>query len=57
MFTEKRFPMTEHVLSISEVQNKITRLPEQFDDDPEAVTVTRHGKPIMAILPFTGKRV
>ena len=57
MFTEKRFPMTEHVLSISEVQNKITRLPEQFDDDPEAVTVTRHEKPIMAILPFTGKRV
>ena len=45
--------MTEHILSISEVQNKITRLPEQFDDDPEAVTVTRHGKPVMAILPFT----
>ena len=44
--------MTEHMLSISEAQNKITRLPEQFDDDPEAVTITRHGKPVMAILPF-----
>ncbi|MHB8596903.1 MAG: type II toxin-antitoxin system Phd/YefM family antitoxin [Ktedonobacteraceae bacterium] len=44
--------MAEHMLSISEAQNKITRLPEQFDDDPEAVTITRHGKPVMAILPF-----
>ncbi len=44
--------MTEHMLSISEAQSKITRLPEQFDDDPEAVTITRHGKPVMAILPF-----
>ncbi|MBA2286189.1 MAG: type II toxin-antitoxin system Phd/YefM family antitoxin [Ktedonobacteraceae bacterium] len=45
--------MVEHTISISEVQSKITRLPEQFDEDPEAVTVTRHGKPVMAILPFT----
>lgn len=44
--------MAEHMLSISEAQSKITRLPEQFDDDPEAVTITRHGKPVMAILPF-----
>lgn len=42
----------EHTMSISEVQDKITRLPEQFEDDAEAVTVTRHGKPVMAILPF-----
>jgi antitoxin YefM len=42
----------EHTMSISEVQDKITRLPEQFAEDPEAVTVTRHGKPVMAILPF-----
>ncbi|MEO6889409.1 MAG: type II toxin-antitoxin system Phd/YefM family antitoxin [Ktedonobacteraceae bacterium] len=45
--------MAEHTISISEAQSKITRLPEQFDEDPEAVTVTRHGKPVMAILPFT----
>jgi prevent-host-death family protein len=42
----------EHTMSISEVQDKITRLPEQFQEDPEAVTVTRHGKPVMTILPF-----
>ena len=44
--------MAEHLLSISEVQDKITRLPEQFDEDPQAVTITKHGKPVMAILPF-----
>ena len=44
--------MKEHTISISEAQNKITQLPEQFGDEPEAVTVTRHGKPVMAILPF-----
>ena len=44
--------MTEHTISISEAQSKITRLPEQFDEDPEAITVTSHGKPIMAILPY-----
>lgn len=44
--------MTEHTLSISEIQDKITRLPEQFDEDPEAVIITMHGKPVMAILPF-----
>ena len=29
------------------------RLPtEHFDREPDAVTVTRHGKPVMAILPW-----
>ncbi len=27
-------------------------MPEQFEEEPEAITVTRHGKPIMAILPW-----
>ena len=44
--------MTEHTISISEAQTKITQLPEQFSEDAEAITVTRHGKPVMAILPF-----
>lgn len=45
--------MAEHTISISDAQSKITRLPEQFAEDPEAVTVTRHGKPVMAIVPYT----
>jgi prevent-host-death family protein len=44
--------MSEQILSISEAQRELTRLPEQFEEEPEAVTVTRHGKPVMAILPY-----
>lgn len=42
----------QNVYSISEIREEITRLPEQFAQEPEAVTVTRHGKPVMAILPW-----
>jgi len=44
--------MSEQILSISEAQRELTRLPEQFEEEPEAVTVTRYGKPVMAILPY-----
>jgi antitoxin YefM len=44
--------MPENTYSISEIREEITRLPERFDHDLDAVTVTRHGKPVMAILPW-----
>jgi len=44
--------MPENTYSISEIREEITRLPEQFEQEPGAVTVTRHGKPVMAILPW-----
>jgi PHD/YefM family antitoxin component YafN of YafNO toxin-antitoxin module len=45
--------MPKHIYSMSEICEQITRLPEQFEQEPaEAVTVTRHGKPVMAILPW-----
>jgi prevent-host-death family protein len=44
--------MSKHTLSISEAQRELTRLPEQFEGESEAVTVTRYGKPVMAILPY-----
>ena len=44
--------MPENTYSISEIREQITRLPEKFEQEPEAVTVTRHGKPVMAILPW-----
>ena len=53
---EKEPFVKEHSISISEAQNKITQLPEQFGEEPEAVTVTRHGKPVMAILPINTYR-
>lgn len=43
--------MSERTYSISEIREVITRLPEQFEEDLEEVTVTRHGKPVMTILP------
>ena len=48
--------MPEHILSISEAQKELTRLPEQFEEQPEAVTVTRYGKPVMSILPYGSYR-
>ncbi len=44
--------MSDQILSISEAQRELTRLPEQFEEELEAVTVTRYGKPVMAILPY-----
>jgi len=43
--------MSESTYSISEISEVITRLPEQFDQDPKPVTVTQHGQPVMTILP------
>ena len=43
--------MRENTYSISEICEVITRLPEQFDQEPAVVTVTRDGKPVMTILP------
>ena len=44
--------MPEKTYSISEIREEITRLPEQFEQEPGAGTVTRHGKPVLAILPW-----
>jgi antitoxin YefM len=49
---ESKIKMREHTFSISEIREEITKLPEQFDQEPKAVTVTRHGRPVMAILPW-----
>lgn len=43
--------MHERTYSISEIREAISRLPEEFEEDIDLVTVTRHGKPVMTILP------
>jgi len=48
--------MSERIYSISEIREVITRLAEQLDEDLEEVTVTRHSKPVMTILPTTTYR-
>lgn len=39
-------------MPIIEARNKLTSLPERFERDPEsgAVTVTRRGKPVLAVM-------
>jgi|SRR5579863_69158 len=44
--------MAQCIMSISEVQDKFPHLPGQFGLDPKAITITRDGKPVMAILPY-----
>ena len=43
--------MTES-MPIVEARKKLTSLPEKLASDPGAVTVTRRGKPVLAILPW-----
>src|SRR5207244_1421699 len=43
---------TTRTYSISEIREEITRLPEQLEREPQAVTITRRGQPVMALLPF-----
>ena len=44
----------ERTISIAEARNKLTQLPEEFAENiaDGAVTVTRHGKPVLAIMPY-----
>ena len=44
--------MPENSYTLSEIREQITHLPDYFEQKPEMITVTRHGKPIMAILPW-----
>ncbi len=44
--------MLKKTYTISEIQDGITLLPEKFEQEPALVTVTQHGKPVMAILPW-----
>jgi antitoxin YefM len=42
--------MPKNTFTISKIREIITDLPERFEQEPKVVTVTRNGKPIMAIL-------
>ena len=41
-------------IPIIQARNQLTSLPEQFEQEtePEAVAVTRRGRPVLAILPW-----
>ena len=44
--------MSKHKLSLSEARKDFFHLPQQFEEQPEGITVTHHDKPVMAILPI-----
>lgn len=39
-------------IAITEARSLLTALPDELASHPEAVTVTRRGKPVLAILPW-----
>jgi antitoxin YefM len=39
-------------LPIIKARDKLTSFPEELKREPGAITVTRHGKPVLAILPW-----
>jgi len=43
---------TEDMLSISEAQREMTRIPDQLTGELQSITVTRYGKPVLSILPY-----
>jgi hypothetical protein len=43
---------SEYMLSISEAQREMTRIPDQLTGETQSITVTRYGKPILSILPY-----
>lgn len=43
---------SEYMLSISEAQREMTRLPDQLTGEIQSITVTRYGKPVLSILPY-----
>ena len=44
--------MPDNIYTLSEIQDKITLLPEHFKAMPEVVAIIQNGKPVMAILPW-----
>lgn len=39
-------------LSITEARERLTRLPDELAESHEAVTITRHNQPVLAVLPW-----
>lgn len=44
--------MATLTLPIIKAREKLTSFPEELEREPGAITVTRHGEPVLAILPW-----
>ena len=43
---------TAYTMPMIKARDRLTGLPEELELDPQAVTVTLHGEPVLAILPW-----
>lgn len=39
-------------LSMTDARDQLTRLPDELAQSHETLTITRHGKPVLAVLPW-----
>lgn len=39
-------------LSMTDARDQLTRLPDELAQSHETLTITRHGKPVLALLPW-----
>lgn len=39
-------------LSITDARDQLTRLPDELAEAHDTLTITRHGKPVLAVLPW-----
>jgi prevent-host-death family protein len=44
--------MATLTLPIIKARDRLTSFPEELEREPGAITVTRHGEPVLAILPW-----
>jgi antitoxin YefM len=44
--------MAQQALTITEARERLTHLPEELGEAHEALAITRHGEPVLAVLPW-----
>lgn len=42
----------EHEMTITEARDRLTQVPDELARDNVPLTVTRHGQPVLAVLPW-----
>ena len=45
-------PDTPDSLPITRARDLLTKLPEQLENQQKAIALTRHGKPVLALMPW-----
>ena len=48
--TEDKRRQTTRTIGMNDARAALTRLPEELEEEPGVVSVTRHGRPVLAIM-------